>query len=170
MTYTAIGHVGDGGIVTDQNLYDLELMNVGEIMKIGIIALSFLMLMSGCALHNINNDMKDNAFLDQSPIENDLSGTYTGPLGPYLSTYVIAKNGTGVMCHFHNGNAILLKIKIYSKTDSTYNLITETGLKSVLSKSRSGSISIESYGQKYTLKPDQNLTMSNFSCKEKLSI
>src|SRR5690554_2174021 len=138
-------------------------------MRTILLAAIFPIIISGCALHNINNDMMNNAFFDYNPIENDLSGTYTTPMGPYLYTYVIKKDGTGVSCYFHNGSAILHKLKVYSKADSSYGLITETGLKSTLSKLDSGSILIHNYGQRYNLKPDQNLTMANISCKEKLT-
>ena len=129
----------------------------------------FALTMSGCAIQNINNDMMGNVFLDQIPIENSLSGAYTASIGPFLSTYIIQQDGTGVNCYVASGNTILHKVKIYSETDKNYSLITETGLKSTLSKLDSGSLTIKSYGNQFTLQPDQNFAMANLSCREKLA-
>jgi len=138
-------------------------------LKVTLGAVVLALTTSGCAMMSINNDMMDNAFLDQIPIENNVSGTYTASIGPFLTTYVIEQDGAGVYCYVANGTPILHKVKIYSKTDNNYSLITETGLKSTLSKIDSGSLAIDSYGNKFTLQSDENFAMANLFCREKLA-
>lgn len=133
------------------------------------ISLVFLVVLSGCSLQQLNNDMMDNKFFDHSPINNSLFGTYTAPMGPFLSTYVINADGTGVNCYFHNGSAILHQIKVYSEAGQNSELITETGLKSKLTKNSDGTVTITSYGNSFTLQSDPDLKMANLSCKEKLT-
>jgi len=129
----------------------------------------FSLAMSGCAMQQISNDMTNNVFLDQTPIENSLSGVYTATIGPFLTTYVIEQDGTGVNCYVANGSTILHRVKIYSKIGNSYSLITETGLKSTLSKLDSGSLTMKNYGSQSMLQPDQNLAMANLSCRVKLA-
>lgn len=138
-------------------------------MKNKALSISAAFLLSGCSLHQINNDMIDNKFLEYTAAENNISGVYTTPMGPSLSTYVINNDGSGVNCYFQNGAAILHKVKIYSIADGTHGLITEAGLKSEISKSGKGVLTMESYGMTFILQPDRNLELANLSCKEKLS-
>jgi len=133
-----------------------------------LTATTLTLTMSGCAMVASTNDMTSNVFLEQIPIDNSVSGSYTASIGPFLTTYVIEQDGTGVNCFVATGVAILHKVKIYSKIDNNYGLITENGLKSTLTKLDSGSLTITSYGNKFTLKSDKNLAMANLSCKEKL--
>ena len=132
------------------------------------IILLLVMTISGCSFQKVSFDMMNNSFLDYEPIENKISGIYSAPIGQYLLTYVIKENGEGVSCYPHQGGIIFERVTIYSENNNTYGLIVENGLKSTLHRLDDNSISMKYYGQKYKLRPDDNLKLANLLCKEKL--
>jgi len=134
-------------------------------LKIYIVLVS---LLSGCAMQNISNDMIGNNFINYSPVKIDLIGYYTAAMGPYLSTYEFNSDGAGKNCHVQNGNVILHRLKIYSAVNDSFELITETGLKSKLTRNADKTLTINSYGQSFSLKKDRDLDVANLLCQEKL--
>lgn len=109
----------------------------------------------------------NNNFFEHMPIAIDFGGIYSATMGPYILTYKIANDGTGLSCYYQNGTVVLHKMKIFSKENNAYGVILETGTTSIIRLSN-GTYSLESYGKKYKLIPDSDLTLSNTSCKEKL--
>jgi len=127
-----------------------------------------LALVSGCAIQQLTDDMMYSRFLEATPIAIDIGGTYSGTIGPYVVTYRIANDGTGLSCYYQNGIAVIHRVKIYSRKGHAYSLIHETGTIGVLRPEGEGSFDFESYGQKHKLLPDKDLVLSNLNCKARL--
>lgn len=132
------------------------------------IYIALISLLSGCTMQNISNDMMGNNFINYSPVKIDLIGYYTGAMGPYISTYEFNSDGTGKNCYVQNGNVILHRVKIYSAAKGSFELISEAGLKSKLTKNTDETLTINSYGQSFSLKQDRDLNIANLLCQEKL--
>lgn len=136
---------------------------------IKLVPISLIVLLAGCSLHNSSQDMSNNQYLELEPINIELSGIYTGVLNRYISTYIINRDGSGVICGLYEGNAILGRLKFYEKEGMTYRVVTETGLKYSFTKNQDDTVVLESYGKEINLKPDSELKIANLACKEKLT-
>jgi hypothetical protein len=126
-------------------------------------------MLSGCAVHQLGNDISNNKFFEYAPIAVEFGGIYSVAIGPYINTYKISSDGTGLSCYYQNGSAVVHKMKVFSRDNDAYSVILETGIVSVIRQLNKGTYSLESYGEKYKLMPDNDLTLSNLSCKEKFS-
>ena len=125
-------------------------------------------LLSGCAVHQLTDDMINNKFFEHTPIAIEFGGFYSATMGPYILTYKIANDGTGLSCYYQNGTVVVHKMKVFSRNDNAYGVILETGTTSVIRLLGNDTYSLESYGEKYKLLPDNALTLSNLSCKNNL--
>ena len=124
-------------------------------------------MLSGCTFQQIANDMTKNGFLESVPLAVGFGGIYSAAMGPYIITYKLASDGTGFGCYFQNGTAVVHRLKVFSRDGNAYGVILETGTISVIRLLSDGTYSLESYGEKFKLLPDNDLILSNLSCKEK---
>jgi hypothetical protein len=127
-----------------------------------------VLFLHGCALQQLNNDMTNNRFLEYTPIPVSFSGAYSAAMGPYILTYKIARDGTGLSCYYQNGTVVVHKAKVFSRDGTAYRVILEAGTTGAIHALPDGTYSLESYGKQYKLLPDNDLTLANLNCKEKL--
>lgn len=74
------------------------------------LAIGVVGLLAGCAA---SSDMMNNDFPAIAPIAppKAMIGTWTGSMGPYLTTMRFEGNGAGVMCYSWNGKDVLARLK-----------------------------------------------------------
>jgi hypothetical protein len=119
-------------------------------------------------MQQVVDDMTSNRFLEATPIAVSFGGVYSGTVGPFLVTYRIANDGTGVSCYYQSGTVVIHQVKIYSQEGDAFGLVHETGTIGVIRLLAHGAYVFESYGQKYKLLPDNDLALANLGCKARL--
>ena len=114
-------------------------------------------------MSNVTDDMLNNSFLNNTAINNNVDGIWTGAIGAGLSTYIIKPDGNGISCYYHRGDAIVYKQKIYEFKDNAYSMIAEDGTIGTLIK-ENGYLLFKSYGFNYKLRNDAQLDLANTAC------
>ena len=138
-------------------------------MKFRLFAYAVIVTMfSSCAYPAMQHESMNNKFMDVSPVPISVTGTWTVAIGPYLSTYQVFTDGNGRYCYLLNGIAAIHKIKIYESTGSELKMISETGIRSSISKGPGNSLILSSHGSEYSMKEDPDLGLANLDCKAKL--
>lgn len=71
-----------------------------------------VIILAGCTTPIID-DMANNDFVGVTaePAPNDLVGTWTGSMGPYLATLRIGKDGNGLLCSSYAGTDSVMRVK-----------------------------------------------------------
>ena len=95
----------------------------------------------------------------------DIDGKYSRSISPFITTFVINRKGTWVSFYPANGTAIYHKLKFNGLSNRNLSMTSENGEKSKITRSDEGVVAMESYDNTFVTKPDNNLEISNMSCK-----
>jgi len=91
-------------------------------------------------------------------------------MGPYIVTFKISNEGNGLSCYYNQQNAAVInRLKVFSRDGNAFGVIDEMGANTVIRLLGDGTYSLEAYGQKYRLLPDDALTLANPMCKAKFA-
>ncbi len=132
--------------------------------KIFLVAICTIGL-TGCAA---NNDMMNNNFPAITPISapTKLVGAWTGSMGPYLSTFDIKKDGTGIYCYSWNGKDVLGNLKY----DGQQIILQDGQRMSVTDVTKTEMKTHAAYfmGADYIFYPDSNLKNASPYCSKNM--
>lgn len=113
------------------------------------------------------DDMMNNEFVTVKPqtSPSNLIGVWSGNMGPYLTSFKIDKDGTGLFCYSYGTSDVLQKIKynndiLHIQDGTKLNIINTQSENLILKSSYAGA-------QKTTLIKDNDLLEASHFCAER---
>ncbi|MFA1575568.1 J517_1871 family lipoprotein [Vibrio cyclitrophicus] len=131
-----------------------------------IIAFGFSLALTGC--QSAVTDMSNNNFvqIQAKNIPESMAATWTGTMGPYLSTFIFDKDGSGLFCYSQSGGISIQKVKVNG--DLVY---IQDGTKVSVTQGTNSSLLVTSqyYSEKtYTFIKDDLLKNASLECQARL--
>lgn len=146
----------------------MPFINRGNFMKFKHSAFALLLLLIGC--QSPVNDMLNNNFVSikSEKTPDVFVGIWTGNMGPYLTTFNLKDDGSGVFCYSYGTSDVMQKVKYLNG-----NIFIQDGTKlEIESKNTNSFVAKANYfgGNETTYYQDNNLREASQFCVDKLSI